>query len=49
MKAIKYLLIGAALAGFSATSIAQNDNKATIETITKIIKNKSGLFDLIFA
>lgn len=45
MKAIKYLLIGAALAGFSATSIAQNDNKATIETITKIIKNKSGDVD----
>ena len=44
MKAIKYLLMGVMIVGFSAPVIAQ-DNKATIEAVTKVIKNKIGNVD----
>lgn len=40
MKAIKYLLAGALIAGFSATAMAQVDHKAVIDQVTKIIKAK---------
>ena len=35
MKAIKYLLMGAMMIGFSAPTMAQ-DNKATIDAISKV-------------
>ncbi|MBP7985209.1 MAG: hypothetical protein KAZ28_06175 [Bacteroidaceae bacterium] len=44
MKAIKYLLMGAMMIGFSAPTMAQ-DNKATIDAISKVIKDKSGNVD----
>lgn len=39
MKAVKYLLIGALLLGFSAPSMAQND--VAIKQATQIIKSTS--------
>lgn len=38
MKAIKYLLVGVLTLGFGMQSMAQEDNKATIDAITKVIK-----------
>lgn len=47
MKAIKYLFIGAMMLVFSAPAMAQDEDQATINAITKVIKdNKSG-FDAI--
>ena len=47
MKAIKYLFIGALMLVFSAPAMAQDEDQATINAITKVIKeNKSG-FDAI--
>ena len=40
MKAIKYLMIGALMTGFSATAMAQADNSAIINNITSVIKSK---------
>lgn len=39
MKTLKYLFMGAVMIGFAAPALAQ-DNKATIESIAKIIKSK---------
>lgn len=41
MKTIKYLLFGTVLMGLSTPAMAQEDNKAKIDEVTKIIKNKS--------
>ena len=38
MKTIKYLVIGALMLGFNAPAVAQ-DNKATIEQVSKLIKS----------
>lgn len=47
MKAIKYLFIGALMLTCSAPAVAQDEDQATINAITKVIKeNKSG-FDAI--
>ena len=43
MKAIKYLMIGALMTGFSANTMAQTDNSAIINNINNII-----LFFLIY-
>lgn len=40
MKAIKYLMLGALMTGFSATALAQTDNSAIISSITEVIKSK---------
>ena len=40
MKAIKYLMIGALMTGFSANTMAQTDNSAIINNITSVIKSK---------
>lgn len=40
MKAIKYLVMGALLVG-SAPAMAQNNNKAIIDNVTKIIASKA--------
>ena len=40
MKAIKYLLAGAMLLTVSTSAMAQNDDKATIDAVTKIISSK---------
>ncbi len=40
MKAIKYLLVGALMLGFSATSMAQNEEQAAIDQATQLIKAK---------
>ena len=40
MKAIKYVLMGALLLG-AAPAMAQNDNKAIIDNVTKIIASKA--------
>ena len=39
MKAIKYLLIGALMIGINTPSTAQEDHKAVIEQLTKVIKS----------
>jgi len=42
MKAVKYLILGAAIVGFSSTATAQQaSDQATIDQVTKIIKSKS--------
>ena len=41
MKAIKYLMIGALMIGFNVSAMAQDDHKAVIDQVTKIIKSKS--------
>ena len=40
MKTIKYLMIGALMAGSYISVNAQDDHKATIEQVTKIIKSQ---------
>jgi tetratricopeptide (TPR) repeat protein len=40
MKAVKYLLLGVLSIGMSAPVMAQSDNKATIDAISKVIKSK---------
>lgn len=40
MKTVKYLIMGAMLFGFGASAMAQEDSKATIDAITKVIKSK---------
>lgn len=45
MKTIKYLVIGTMLMGFSASVMAQEDNKAKIDEVTKIIKSKPADID----
>lgn len=44
MKTLKYLLMGAVMLGFAAPAVAQ-DNKATIESVAKIIKSKPADLD----
>lgn len=41
MKAIKYVFVGALMIGFNAPAMAQQDNKAIIESISKVIKSKA--------
>ena len=41
MRVIKYLMIGAFMMGFAVPTIAQNDDKATIDQVNKIIKAKA--------
>ena len=41
MKQLKYVLVGALMLGFNAPAMAQQDNKAVIESIAKVIKSKS--------
>lgn len=41
MKAIKYLLAGVLMLGFSSSAMAQDDHKAVIDQVTKIIKEKA--------
>jgi tetratricopeptide (TPR) repeat protein len=41
MKAIKYLLLGLAITGYTTEAMAQSDNKAVIEQVNKIIKSKA--------
>ena len=41
MRVIKYLMIGAFMLGFAVPTIAQNEDKATIDQVNKIIKSKS--------
>ena len=38
MKTIKYLFLGALLFGYSATAMAQTDNKSIIDAISIVIK-----------
>ena len=40
MKSLKYLLIGSFMLALSVPAMAQDDNKATIDAITKVIKSK---------
>jgi tetratricopeptide (TPR) repeat protein len=42
MKTIKYLFIGALMLVFSAPAVAQSEDQATIDAITKVIKNSNG-------
>lgn len=39
MKTVKYFIMGAMLLSFTASAVAQEDSKATIEAITKVIKS----------
>jgi uncharacterized protein HemY len=41
MKAIKYIMLGAAVFGFTLTASAQESNKAVIDQVTKIVKSKT--------
>ena len=41
MKAIKYLLVGAAIVTFTTNAVAQDDNTAVIDQVSKIIQSKS--------
>ena len=48
MKAIKYLFVGALLVLFSAPAMAQDEEQAIIDNITRVIKNnKGGNFETI--
>ena len=47
MKAIKYLFIGAMMLGFCAPAVAQDEDQATINAITKVIKENKGGYDAI--
>lgn len=47
MKAIKYLFIGALMLVFSVPAVAQDEDQATINAITKVIKENRGGFDAI--
>ena len=50
MKTMKYVLLGALTLGFNAPAMAQADNKAIIENITKVIKsNPADLNDQVKA
>ena len=40
MKAIKYFVMGAVLAGFSTSAMAQDGTKADIDAVKKIISSK---------
>ena len=42
MKAIKYLFVGALLVLFSAPAMAQDEEQAIIDNITRVIKNNKG-------
>ena len=42
MKTIKYLFVGALLMLFSAPVMAQDEDQATIDNITRVIKNNKG-------
>ena len=42
MKAIKYLFIGALMLVFSVPAVAQDEDQATINAITKVIKDSKG-------
>ena len=42
MKAIKYLFIGALMLVFSVPAVAQDEDQATINAITKVIKENKG-------
>lgn len=41
MKSMKYVMMGALMLSLSAPAMAQNDNKATIDAIAKVIKSKA--------
>ena len=41
MKQMKYVLVGALMLGFSAPAMAQQDNKAVVESIAKVIKSNA--------
>ena len=47
MKAIKYLFIGALMLVFSVPAVAQDEDQATINAITKVIKDNKNGFDAI--
>ncbi len=47
MKAIKYLFIGALMLVFSVPAVAQDEDQATINAITRVIKENKGGFDAI--
>ena len=38
---MKYVLVGALMLGFSAPAMAQQDNKAVVESIAKVIKSNA--------
>ena len=42
MKQMKYLFAGALMLGLSVPVMAQEDTKTIVESITKVIKSKSG-------
>ena len=45
MRQMKYVLAGALMLGLSVPAVAQQDNKAVVESIAKVIKGNTGDVD----